>query len=161
MNQKAIDAIAVHNDKEIKGFFGDYRWLSNFHPVKISYEGINYPSTENAYQASKFESLPRTDLLGSQIFELKKVYALISPAAAKKHSKQIPLRPDWDSVKLQVMEDITRLKYQDRILRQLLIDTGDKYLEETNWWSDKFWGVCRGEGENNLGKIIMKIREEI
>jgi len=34
-------------------------------------------------------------------------------------------------------------------------------LEETNTWGDKYWGVCNGEGENQLGKLLMKIRENI
>ena len=43
----------------------------------------------------------------------------------------------------------------------MLLDTGDKFIEETNWWKDQFWGVYNGVGENNLGKILMRIREEI
>lgn len=39
--------------------------------------------------------------------------------------------------------------------------TGDSLLVEGNWWHDTFWGVCNGFGENNLGKLLMKIREEL
>ena len=38
---------------KIERFSGDYRFLSNFHPCDITYNGINYKSTENAYQAQK------------------------------------------------------------------------------------------------------------
>ncbi len=31
--------IAVHDDKNIKGFFGDYRFLSNFYDSHVYYEG--------------------------------------------------------------------------------------------------------------------------
>ena len=34
----------------------------------------------------------------------------------------------------------------------------DRYIEETNHWSDIFWSV---DGENNLGKILMGIRSKI
>lgn len=44
-------------------------------------------------------------------------------------------------------------------LRTKLIATGEKYIEETNWWGDIYWGVCNGKGENNLGKILMNVRE--
>ena len=44
-------------------------------------------------------------------------------------------------------------------LREMLLETGDKYIEETNYWKDTYWGVCDGIGENNLGKIIMATRE--
>jgi predicted NAD-dependent protein-ADP-ribosyltransferase YbiA (DUF1768 family) len=30
-----------------------------------------------------------------------------------------------------------------------------------NYWNDKFWGICKGVGENHLGKILMQIRDEI
>jgi predicted NAD-dependent protein-ADP-ribosyltransferase YbiA (DUF1768 family) len=39
--------------KRIDSFRGDYCFLSNFHPCKIQYEGIEYTSVEHAYQASK------------------------------------------------------------------------------------------------------------
>jgi predicted NAD-dependent protein-ADP-ribosyltransferase YbiA (DUF1768 family) len=39
--------------------------------------------------------------------------------------------------------------------------TFDGHIEEGNWWNDTFWGVCRGKGHNNLGKLIMQIRGEL
>lgn len=60
------------------------------------------------------------------------------------------------------MEALVLLKFaQNSDLRYRLLRTGDAYLEETNNWGDKFWGVCDGEGENHLGKIIMKVRGAI
>ena len=50
---------------------------------------------------------------------------------------------------------------QNPDLLQKLLDTGDAHLEETNTWKDTFWGVCKGEGQNNLGKILMSVREEL
>ena len=50
---------------------------------------------------------------------------------------------------------------------QKLMMTGDKYLEETNYWNDIFWGVAKkdlneqGVGENNLGKLLMEIRSDL
>ena len=43
----------IHDENNVKGFFGDYRFLSNFHVADVWYEGILYPSTEHAYQAAK------------------------------------------------------------------------------------------------------------
>ena len=37
----------------------------------------------------------------------------------------------------------------------------DALLEEGNTWGDRVWGVCQGQGENRLGKILMKVREEL
>jgi predicted NAD-dependent protein-ADP-ribosyltransferase YbiA (DUF1768 family) len=57
------------------------------------------------------------------------------------------------------MEDILMRKFAHLELRGLLLATGDAHLEEGNWWGDYFWGVCKGKGENNLGKILMKVRD--
>ena len=48
-------------------------------------------------------------------------------------------------------------------LKALLLATGDANLEEGNTWNDTFWGVdlANGCGQNNLGKILMKIRGEL
>ena len=43
-------------------------------------------------------------------------------------------------------------------MTRALMDTGDAELIEGNNWNDTFWGVCNNAGENNLGKLLMKIR---
>jgi len=135
----------------IDEFKGEYRWLSNFWYVNIEYEGVNYITTEHAYVAHKSID---------ELFRFK-VGKCKTPGAVKALGRQVELRSDWDEVKLGVMEDITRLKYQDPVLQQLLLDTGDQEIIEGNTWGDTFWGVCDGVGENHLGKIIMKIRKEL
>jgi len=44
---------SIHNEGNICGFFGPYKWLSNFYKCPVLYQGIIYPSSENAYQAAK------------------------------------------------------------------------------------------------------------
>ena len=51
--------------------------------------------------------------------------------------------------------------WSDPEYRQRLLDTGDRELIEGNTWGDRFWGVCRGEGENKLGRILMRVRDEL
>ena len=47
-------------------------------------------------------------------------------------------------------------------LKEMLLATENAYLEETNHWLDRYWGVDEdGVGENNLGKILMAVRETI
>lgn len=135
----------------IKGFFGPYRWLSNFHLVPIEIEGLTYPSTEHAYQAMK--------TLDSDI--RIKIRNTVEPRDVKRMSRSFTLRPNWDEIKYSIMLQISRLKYRVPYLRERLSGTKDAYLEETNTWNDRYWGVCNGTGKNNLGKILMKIREEI
>lgn len=137
-------------DRVIDSFQGDYRWLSNFEPVDVVFEGELYPSVEHAYVAAK--TLDR---------ELRKTIALMAtPGAAKRAGRAIKLRPDWEMVKLDVMEKLVRQKFMHVRLRRLLLSTGDMEIIEGNTWGDTFWGVCNGVGENHLGKIIMAVRAE-
>ena len=135
----------------IDKFAGDYRWLSNFWPAEVEYEGVKYPTTEHAFQAAKTENLGQR----------RHVRKAASPAEAKKLGRQVTLRPGWDSMKDEVMLDLNRQKFRDPGLRAKLLATGDRPLIEGNHWNDTYWGVCRGKGKNRLGQILMKIRHEI
>lgn len=41
------------------------------------------------------------------------------------------------------------------------MDTGDAELVGDNAWGDRIWGICLDSGENDLGKILMRIRDEL
>lgn len=138
-------------DKRIDSFTGEYRFLSNFFPTEVTYQGDIYNSVEQAYQASK------TNDLG----ERARIRGEKSPGKAKRLGRRVTLRPDWEQVKLQVMHELVLQKFQDKVLRAELLTTGDLELIENNWWNDYFWGVCRGTGENHLGKILMKVRDQL
>lgn len=133
------------------GFRNDFAFLSNFHPVHLTFEGERYTSSEHAYQSAKT----------LDPWEKRMIREAPDPGRAKKLGKGVKIRPDWESIKLSVMETILRSKFENPWLRSLLIDTGELELVETNTWSDTFWGVCNGVGENNLGKLLMKIRDEV
>ena len=69
---------------------------------------------------------------------------------------------EWDKRKYDVMSSVVFDKFlTNKDLRQQLIETGNKHLEELNWWSDVYYGVDSktGKGENVLGKILMKVRD--
>ena len=60
------------------------------------------------------------------------------------------------------MYEIVKAKFeQNEDLRKRLINTGDEELIEGNTWGDKIWGKVKGEGQNNLGKILMRVRKEL
>lgn len=140
----------------VKGFFGEFRWLSNFWLSEFEYEGLKYANIEAAYQAAKTPS--QEDRV--KFSQLQGTYMEIG-RQAKKLGRQITLREDWELVKLQVMLELTRKKYSLPELQEKLLATGCGYLEETNTWNDTFWGVYNATGQNNLGKIIMQVRDEI
>jgi len=148
---------------KIDKFEDGYAAFSNFllHPVIL--DGVVYPSNEHAYHAAKTldKALRRTVVFQTKIVNGEKVEVVTTPGQCKRIGRKLPLRPDWEQVKLQVMEDLVRQKFQDPDLKEILLDTGKDELIEGNWWGDTFWGVCNGVGENHLGKILMKVREEL
>ena len=66
-------------------------------------------------------------------------------------------------MKLQLMERLLLKKFDDNHpqLQQMLLATGEEELVEGNYWGDVYWGVCNGVGENHLGKLLMKIRDQL
>lgn len=136
----------------INSFSGEYRFLSNFYPCSVELDGDVYTSVEHAYQAAKtFDIEERT------------VLRTTGPAnIVKKLGKRVTMRPDWDTVKVCVMANLVWQKFTNNTdLQAKLLSTGNKELVEGNWWHDTFWGVCNGVGENNLGKILMAVRNKL
>jgi ribA/ribD-fused uncharacterized protein len=136
----------------IREFSGDFRFLSNFWRSDVEYGGITYPTAEHAYQAQKTMDEK----------ERKRIAGLRTPADAKRAGQKLKLRPNWEKDKISVMEAIVYAKFeQSEDLQKRLLDTFNAELEEGNNWGDKFWGVVGGFGRNELGKILMRVRERI
>jgi len=139
----------------IREFKGQHRWLSNFWPCQISIgDGRIYPSVEHAYQAMK--TLVPT--------ERDRIAAAATPGQAKQLGRNVTMRPDWEEKKLLFMRLLLGQKFSDPDLMAKLLATGDAELIEGNRWNDKFWGKVSdgyGDGENHLGRLLMKVREEL
>ena len=138
---------------KIEHFREEYAFLSNFWEAPVTYQGLTYGSNEAAFQAQKCmteeEKLPFTEM---------------RPAQSKKAGRRVRLRPDWEEVKVGIMEQIVRAKFtQNEELKWRLIATGEAELVEGNSWHDTCWGVDAktGEGQNHLGRILMKVRQEL
>lgn len=137
---------------KITSFQGEYRFLSNFYPSMVVFEGITYPTAEHAYQSAK-----TTDLT-----ERRRIASLPTPADAKRAGRALKYRSDWETVKFEVMAVCVRDKFaRNPELRAKLLATGNLYLEEGNTWGDTIWGTVNGQGENRLGKILMQVRAEL
>lgn len=169
----------------IRGFFGEHRWLSNFHLAPFSglmirdgvTEQLTFPSVENFYQYRKL-------LFADADKTLLEACLACSPIESKRLGKNVDLGPKqihWDTVKrLTVMEEGINSKFrQNPDLMEKLLATDGKHLEESNSWGGKFWGVSyiqkfiNGEmsalgdkwdkigGKNMLGHLLMKTRAQL
>lgn len=144
----------VHDENSIKGFFGDYMFLSNFYISKFSInfkdENIEFDNVESFYQGFK----------SGEIEDLKR-FSKMSPKLAKSEGRKLKLLPNWDRIKSHVMFCACYEKFiQNNELKLKLLATMDKYLEETNHWNDTYWGVQynSNKGFNMLGQTLMSIR---
>ena len=117
------------------------------YPCTITYNGHTFKTSESAFQAQK-------DISRASEFEA------LDGIQAKKLGRQVNMRPDWNSVRLDIMEEILRVKFSDPILAAKLKAVNELIVED-NTWNDTFWGVCRGKGENHLGKLLEKIKSEL
>ena len=135
----------------INCFDGEYAFLSNYYNSPITHDGITYPTNEHFFQAMKT----------LKIDERLAIAAAETPGQAKRMGRSVTLRSDWEKIKSYYMELGLRLKFQNPDLAAKLIATGDEELIEGNDWGDRIWGVCNGEGENRLGKLLMTIRNEL
>lgn len=137
----------------INQFKGPYRFLSNFYPSPIRYDGVEYPTVEHFFQAMKAKD--------------KSVREHISlaptPALAKREGGLVEMRQDWSQIRNDVMLAGLRLKFQYKHLRDALLATGSQELIEGNWWGDSYWGVDlkTGVGDNILGTLLQQVRDEL
>lgn len=151
----------------IDKFEGRFRFLSNFYPCKIEHKGITYPSVEHYYVAMKVTEMQLIDGKYYTAADFREMLPKVKePGDVKKLGQRIKVRKDWDEKKFGFMEWGVREKFKDDYLAELLLSTGEQDLIEGNWWHDIYWGVCTcnkcaDKGENNLGKILMTVREEL
>ena len=146
----------------IEKFEGRWRFLSNFYECDIEHQGIRYPSVEHFYVSMKCNNEQMINGKHYTIGDFREMVANTpSPGLVKKIGQKIKVRSDWDNKKLEFMNWAIREKFKDINLAELLVQTEDIDLIESNTWNDTFWGVCNGKGKNHLGKILMKVRDEL
>jgi ribA/ribD-fused uncharacterized protein len=142
----------------IEDFQGDYYFLSNFAPASVNLNGVTYPTVEHAYQAAKtLEPGEREKILGAS-----------TPDLARKLGRKVTKRPDWPDLKVYIMRDLVRQKFEEHAdLKDRLLATDETELVEGNTWHDNFWGDCRcsrcasSPGQNWLGRILMDVRRQL
>ena len=142
------------DEENILFYEGKYYELSNFSSHSVEIYGKIFQTCEHAYQASKFgDKKIRDEVLLARSSFMAKTISL-------KHKGFV--RKDWYDIRLSVMENILREKVSQHYdVFESLINTGEKTIHE-NSPTDLFWGCGTDlSGESHLGKIWMKIREDI
>ena len=133
-------------------FRGAWWFLSNM----SLYPVLDYPSAENAYQASKCANIKD-----------REQFKHCSPKEAKSLGRRVNLKPNFNEQRIDIMRKVLEIKFHNRDLALMLIGiTGE--IVERNTWHDNFWGVCNcskclssgktANAQNNLGKLLMALR---
>ena len=135
----------------IDRFRGEFAFLSNFHRHPFEWRGHLFATAEHAFQSAKSRDER----------ERARIREAASPAEAKRLGRRADLRCEWERIKDDVMHSVLRAKFAVPELRDALLATGDAELVEGNAWGDTYWGVCGGRGRNQLGRTLMRIRDDI
>ncbi len=141
--------------EDVIGFYPrEFYPLDNFSSFKVEVDGYLYASLEEAFQSSLF--LPDYPEISEQI-----------KCSHSAHEAQKIMHENIDKVKYNndekvcIMEKLLRLKIEQNpyVLKKLL-ETKDYTIVEDSPKDDYWgWGIDRN-GENQLGKLWMKLRDE-
>lgn len=139
-------------------FRGEYWFLSNMYNAPVTYNGVEYQNAEAAYQAQKQILVNPT----ASIDDFKTMTGI----EAKKYAHTIKMTlydiKKWNFMRDKIMYEIVKSKFsQNKYLKWRLLKTQDLDIIEENWWNDTYWGQCNGIGENKLGEILMRVRDEL
>lgn len=131
-------------------------FLNNDFYTITEYNNMQFPTAENAFQASKYAKK-----------NTAKQFQHINPRqAALKGNNQIPNTPNWFNNSETIMYDILKSKFSNPDLKEQLIATYPEEIVHVNGYHDTEWGICTcthccRNGENKLGKLLMKLRDEL
>ena len=138
-----------------------YQWdiflLDNFSAFGFEMNGEYFQTSEHAFQYLKFVDTNKEIA--------NKIKESFSPNDARNiaHENKEYRLSNWTDVKYQNMEKVLRLKVeQNPIVKEVLLNTKDYIIAENCIDEDTDWGLdSNNQGDNNLGKIWMKIRDDI
>jgi len=104
----------------------------------LVHQGIEYRTVENFFQAMK---TPKDDL------EMRCKIAAASPEDARAFGEQVKVRPDWQEIRLQVLETALKHKFAP----------GTKWHTKLRATGDA--DILDGSKENHLGNLLMRLRD--
>ncbi|MFT6334826.1 MAG: ribA/ribD-fused uncharacterized protein [Halioglobus sp.] len=131
-----------------------YGCFSNFSAHSITIDRVEWRTSEHYFQAMKFLD-PKLQ---------NKAREINSPMDVARfgRDRSLPLRPDWDIVKDDIMGQAVFAKViQNQEMFDTLLSTGNDHLVE-HTQNDFYWADGGdGTGKNMLGIILMEVREAI
>ncbi len=139
-------AIIFYHDRE-----EPYGCFSNFSAHPFELDGLTWPTSEHYFQAQKFA--------GTEHVETVRRAKRPHDAARIGRDRALPLRPDWEQVKDDVMRRALRAKFTAHPdIRAVLLGTGDEPLIE-DAPNDYYWGWGKDHsGKNMLGQLLVELR---
>jgi len=144
----------------ISSFRDEYAFLSNFYVEPFECGGKVVMTAEHAFQAQKARGQKSVQDL---------ILRASTPSHAKRLGRRVRLEDDWNDRRIGVMRGILRFKFAPgTALAERLKATYPQHLVEGNTWGDTFWGCVHPTdgsnlwvGANNLGILLMEIRDEL
>jgi len=133
----------------------EYFEFSNFYERNFVLNDVEYKTIEHYFQSQKF--INNDTEYAHSIINAK------TPSSAKALGRKnsTKLRDDWNSARMDIMYEGLKAKFtQNKDLKELLLSTENRIIIEDNK-RDNFWGIGKNEkGQNNLGVLLMKLRDE-
>ena len=129
-------------------------YMSNFYPARMYIYKRWWTWAEAPYQVRK--------TFQAEGWEL--IHNAKTARESRELGQKLTMRPDWDQIKREVMKEVCLAKFlQHPDLRKQLMATGtEELIEDTKSTNDMYWGCgTNDDGQNNLGKILMEIRDEL
>lgn len=115
-------------------YAGDLAFLSNSYISSVYIDGKRYPSAAHAYVAMKTSD----EAIRTRIRGLK------TPREAYSEGRKFIVRPEWNTIREQVMLDVLRKKFESPFLASMLRNVSDEQL-----------------GHGWLASLLRQIRTEV
>lgn len=153
----------------------EYGYYSNFSPYSVVIEGIKYQTVEHYFQSQKFtDSWYRELIKNANTPGIARLLAHqeigggykwrtdLNPYIQKSIDQEIKWIENWENIKLDIMYVGIYAKFTQHLdLQQKLLDTGNAEIAE-NSPRDNYWGIGKNrDGQNHLGRLLMKLRDEL